>query len=546
MNEAEALQQLRAAARDTTVVVEKNAKLADALSNEGFHVVLVSETETSNGLSRVAHPQLLADEWSALSCRSSQAVCIGSKPVARLVEHLTMRTHVNSNTARYRSRGWTENLLSNFHMLLEPSFGAYAGSLDGVPAFIIGAGASLDEDLPHIGRLYQKGLVIGINGAARLASLGMALTVEGNDVRDKLGPLGPDTVRAFGLFADPAVMQHGEGPAMPLFTGALAAIPEWLTGSQRLACSGLGGTAAVALAERLGCNPIVLIGHEFHLKDGGRIYPECLGIGEAHAHFESGETEKIWRFEWDERLRAQRRQNPLNEQDLAVPLKNAAGEVVWGTRAFAAAASWFEQAAEKTKAQMIQASAGGAALKGWISMPLGDVVRGLPGRDYALSPQENGLSPGVLLAWLEKQMSATLEAVHAGEELHREPSRKAVEALRQAMTSAVLLDPWCHAAVAGVAEARREEAPNGNAYKERQAGLEHASGVGWAIATEGPKLLEALVGAAVRIRSQGGSELQDCKMPPGAADDLLRCALRSMQRYDDMSRTRKAISWLRA
>lgn len=549
MTEQESIQQLRAVPRDTTVVVERNPKLADALGRDGYQVLHVAPTASVEQTHLAAHVpdcQYLADNWSALSCRSSSAVCIGTKPLGRAVEYLTVRAHINGNTARYRSRGWCENLLANFHMLLEPTFGAYAGALDGVPAFIVGAGASLDEDLKEIRKLHDRGIVIAINGAARVLQTGIALTVEGNDVTHKLGPLGPEIVRAFSLFADPAVTAHGEGPAMPVFTGALAAIPEWLTGYQRLACSGLGGTAAFSLAERLGCSPIVLVGHEFCLKDGGRIYPECLGIGESRAHLVQGETEQHWKFDWDETAKQQKRQNPLNEEDQLVILKNAAGEDVFSTRAFAAASTWFEQAASKTETKCIQATAGGAVLKGWTSMPLADVVRALPNRPYELSPNENGLSPGVLLAWLEKQMLATSAAIDAGQKLHADPSEAAIAALRKAMLAAPLVEPWCHAAVTEVAEARRESAPSRNRYQERKAALQHARWVGWAIATEAPKLLEGLVVAATRIREAGGSELQDCCMPPGAADDLLRCALRSMAPYQNLSRFRKAVSWATA
>lgn len=560
MTDLESIQRLRQAPRDTTVVIEGNAALADALSRDGYHVLYVGPSATEVWTDMVTGPvehvwngQMLADNWSALSCRSSSAVCIGTKPLGRLVEHMTTRAQVNGNTSRYRSRGWCENLLANFHMLLHPTFGAFTGALDGVPAFIIGAGASLDQDYKLATKLYDKGIVIGLNASARIANrrndqdgFGIALTIEGNDVRHKLGQLDERTVRAFSLFADPLVMEHGDGPAMPLFTGELAMVPEWLTGYQRLACSGLSGTAAVSLAERLGCNPIVLVGHEFHLTDGGRIYPECLGLGETRAHLRDGETGKIWTFEYNDELRAQKRQNPLNEEDLAVERVNAKGETVWSTRAFAAAASWFETASEKATAQLIQASHGGAVLRGWHSVTLDEVVRGLPNRPYQLAPNDNGLSPGVLLAWLEGQMRATTEAIEAGKRLHAEPSRERIEELRRALLRAPLAEPWCHATVKEVAEARRESAPSDNHYRERLAALEHASGVGWAIATDGPKLVEALVMAASRIRAEGGSELQDCRMPPGAADDLLRCALRSMRPYENMSRGRKLASWLRA
>jgi hypothetical protein len=419
--------------------------------------------------------------------------------------------------------------------MLEPSFGAYTNGLCGVPAFVVGAGPSLDQDLEHIRKLSRKGIVIAVNAAARLLDYGVALTVEGNDVRHKLGPLGVDTIRAFSLFTNPVVMNHGAGPLIPIFSAELAAIPEWLTGYQRLACSAFGGTTAVSLAERLGCDPIVLVGHDFHLEDGGRIYPECLGIGDTRVHRE-GNT---WRYEWDATLRAQPRQNPIREQDVLVEFEGKTS-----TPDLVGVATWMGQAANRCEGRtFIQATAGGAPIKGWKTVGLGDLE--LPERDYELSPAENGLSAGTLLAWLEGQMRATEIVYGAAARLEKTQTRGSIESLRTALRGAVLAEPWCHPTVMEVADLRRDEAP-GSARREYGAALQDARNVACALMHKLPSLLGELVNAASTIRAMGGSRLENCKFPPGAADDTLRCVLRSMEPYERLSPMRKATAWLTA
>ena len=529
---------IRAAPRDTTIVIEDNATLADSLHDAGYAVVSVGAKSRAPS---VESGQALADNWSVVTCRSSSAMCLGSKPLGRLVEHMAHRAMVNGNTARFRSRGWTENLLRNFHALLEPSFGAYTNGLRGVPAFIVGAGPSLDEDVEHIRGLGSKGLVIGINAAARLLEPGgVAMTVEGNDVRHKLGELGEGIIRAFSLFTPAEVLNHGSGPLLPIFSAELAAIPEWLTGYQRLACSAFGGTAAVSLAERLGCDPIILVGHDFHLRDGGRIYPECLGIGETRARRDG----KYWRYEWDEKLRSQPRQNPIRGEDYYAEISDGKGGVLASTPDLVGVAAWMSQVTERVEGRtFIQATAGGAPIKGWQSRGLGEL--GLPDCDYELSPAENGLSAGMLLAWLEGQMRATEIVFAQAERLEREQSRAAIESLRTALRGALLVEPWCHPSVMAVAEERRREAP-GTARYEHDMAMVDARCVASAIIEDVPSLLGELVHSASVIRAMGGSQLENCKFPTGAADDTLRCALRSMEPYERLSPIRKAASWLTA
>ena len=530
------LASIRACPRDTAVVIEGNAPLAEALQREGFFVLSVgAECDVPS----VPDAAALSEHWSTLTCRSSNAVCLGSKPLCSVVAELSTRAKINSNTAAYRSRGWAQHFLGNFHHLLQPSFGAYTGALAGVPAFIVGAGPGLDDDVELVALLAEKGLVIGVNAAARVTPSGMALTVEGNDLRFKLGELGDATIRAFSLFCPPPVLDHGTGPLLPIFTGELAGTPEHLTGYRRLACCSMGGTAAVSLAERLGCDPIVLVGHDFALMDGGRIYPECLGLGDTKAALRDGKTDKFWEYSWSRELVSQPRQNPLHDADLALPVTLADGTTGYTTHALQGPLRWLEQVATRlggTK-RLVQASARGAIVKGWQSACLADVVRELPDRQWELSPAENGLPSGVLLAWLERQMGAVQKVSDAA------ASRDSA-ALRAAMLRAPLVEPWCHARVAEASEAWRGEQRHQNPRRERDAAVAQRAAVCDAIAEEVPELFHELVMAASKMRALGGTALEDCRVSPGAAADVLRLCDAPVSRYDALSSWRKVQSWL--
>src|SRR6185503_9121917 len=186
--------------------------------------------------------------------------------------------------------------------------------LHGVPAFIVGAGSSLDRNHHLLVEASRRGIVIAVNAAARLPGVDVALTVESNDLRHKLGPLDHVGLRAFGMVSHPDVMAHGSGTLLPLLAGELGSLLEPLVGFERLACSAHGGTAAISLAERWGCDPIVLVGHDFAALDGGLVYPECLGIGTSRIRRDGDH----WSYEWDAELASLPRANPMLEGDLRV------------------------------------------------------------------------------------------------------------------------------------------------------------------------------------------------------------------------------------
>lgn len=477
------LDQIHAAPRDTTIVVQSHADLAHALRDRGFHVLLVGGT--SDRVQCVANARELEDQWSRLSCRNPSAIAIASPEVCETVERATNRAAINNNTSVFRARGWVEHFVRNLPTLTNPCGIALEG-LRGVPAFVVGAGACLDRNHHLLEEASRKGIVIAVNAAARLQAVDVALTVESNDLRHKLGPLTHVGLRAFGVTAPPAVMAHGEGVLAPIFAGELGGLVERITGVPKLACSAHGGTAAFSLAERWGCDPIVLVGMDFALADGGRIYPECLGIGDSRAKIVDG----AWAFDWDPTLKAQPRANPLHDHDAAVEVASIDGGKVWSTGAFSGTRAWFESAAVGMRGhhRLISAAEWGAAVAGFEAKTLRAVLDELPDREF--SAQNGGSVPEERLKdWIGAHMRGLYGVWEAAAMADVDA---ATAAMLIALRAAPLLEPWCHAHVAAVMAERRSAAPRRNARAEWAIAGHHARRVIGILADEAHSLAAEL------------------------------------------------------
>jgi hypothetical protein len=483
LTSAETLHAIRQLPRDTTLVVERNVPLAEALHAQGLHVVLVGAQHPS--ILAVPSPAALNDHWSAVTCRNPSVAGIGGKELQAVITAASERTRVNAATSTYRARGWAQNLIRNLRRLTNPLAMALRG-LDGVPAFIVGAGSSLDLNHALLPECAQRGLVIAVNAASRLPGVDMALTVESNDVRHKLGPLEHVALRAFATSADPDVMAHGHGQLAPVYAGELGDLLASLCGVPKLACSALGGTAAVALAERLGCDPIVLVGHDFEAVDGGLIYPECLGLGSSRTH----RVAAGFRFDWDESLRHQRRHNPLNEGDAAVELQALGGGTTTSTGALAGTLNWYAQAGDGMGAdvQLINASERGACIRGWEPWTLREVIDALPVRGYEIAGR-----PGATDERISQWLAAHARGIEAVERAARGHD---VVGMMAALRQAPLVEPWCQAQIAEVMAARREAPMHPNPWREWSASRGHEADIMATVLAELPGLVSELGHAA--------------------------------------------------
>jgi hypothetical protein len=411
---------------------------------------------------------------------------------------------VNQNTSAFRSRGWVEHLIANLPRLLG-STGMHVGGLDGVPAFIVGAGSSLDLNHHLLPECQKRGIVIAVNAAARLPGVDVALSVESNDLRFKLGPLQHVAIRVFSMISHPAVMAHGAGELLPIYAGELGSLMEPLVGAPKLACSAHGGTAAMSLAERWGCGPIVLLGHDFAV--GERSYPKCLGLGENPVRIEGDAV----RFSWSKELREQPRANPLHEADARVDVPALGGGVISSTMALAGTRRWFESAAiglgEQTR--LINASEWGASLEGWEAKTLESVLAELPEASYQMLGA-TGLSEERLLAWT-RQNIAGCHAVSRACETVLTDVDGGLRELLAALRGAPLAEAWCLAPTLEIMAARRAAPMHENQRTEWQAAGTTARELAAMTIGELPELvskLEEACSSIIRCRQEPSATLR--------------------------------------
>lgn len=344
--------------RDTLILAGSDAAYNEAKQRFPSHTVLRRDQLTDDDYTN----------WSRLTLRETGVLVLdGSDRLQRQVDELAERSAQNRMTSQLRSRTWVEHLLRNLHYLWEcPCVMAGAMSAP-VPAFIVGAGPSLGKNYRLLERVRENGLVIAVNSATKWVPAHIALCIESNDIRHKLHLV--EEQRAFGLTCDPALMACSGGQLLPVWNGELGALIEQLTGVPRLATSGSGSTAAVSLARRFGCDPIVLVGQDLAWTDG-LVY---AGTGSAQ------EVDGRVRLDWGT-LPEHRRADPLPTE---LDARKAPG---WGGVAevltsplFIAVRDWLSRWADiHSDARTYNCTEGGVHIDGWADVPLRDLLSTLP------------------------------------------------------------------------------------------------------------------------------------------------------------------------
>ena len=307
----------------------------------------------------------LRDRWSELSRRAVSAMVIGGNGADEISESVTrfcQITHMNKENSAKRSRRWAEHMLRNLLLLAEKPHGMKKGAFQGEPAFIVGAGPSLDKNrelLQHGG-----GVVVRINAASKAATGHSTLCVESNDLTAKLSE---DGVQFMALTSPPHVLRCRYERLRPIWCGEIAWIAEQITGIPRLAMSGSGSTAACSLARRWGCDPIVLVGHDLAFTDG-KVYASSTG------HRDS--IEEDGRYVWGTTsARMPRPNNPLPEAEELQdqPAWGGDGTVKVGAVHYGVRQWLTVFAAHPGHPRCINATEGGARIDGWEEMRLRDL-----------------------------------------------------------------------------------------------------------------------------------------------------------------------------
>ncbi len=316
---------------------------------------------------------------------------------AKLSE-LVDRSGINRNTHQQRARAWVEHLFANVRCLLDASpFVALRGRLEGVPAFIVGAGPSLAKNAALLRAATEKGLVIATNSSGRVLAKHevepqVFCCIESVDVSQLIAslPFVDRAIRAFSLSAHPNTFRTGRGPLFPVWE----AIPELadpmmrLTGAPGLAVSGSVSTLAFSLAYALGCSPIVLVGQDLAYT-GQRTHAE--GSAFDASRVEIGADGRL-RIQWCATSRGTRAPGdpPLHAEERLeeVTAWGGQGSVPSG-QSFAGPRAWLSGAAEQlrqqsSKTELINATEGGSRIEGFTERRLAEVIAEQPDRGLSV------------------------------------------------------------------------------------------------------------------------------------------------------------------
>jgi hypothetical protein len=455
------------------------------------------------------------------------------------VQDIFQRIGITQNTYEARARTWVEDILANLEAVVGTApFMTLMAKYQGVPAFIVGAGPSLDKNVRLLEEASKKGIVFAVNSSAKtLARQGFAphvlACIESMDSSKLLSelPFIDDVVRAFSLCAAPNILKTGKGPLLPIheFLPQFARPLEELTGVPGVAVCGSVSTAAFSIAHALGCSPIVLLGQDLAYTSG-RTHASGSWWEDSRATV-SKETGEM-KLDWSDALKKvghRHGSEPLTE----IPAWGGEGTVFSGV-SFTGIRGWFESAASVLKEgreslRLVNATEGGGRIDGFEEQKLEDVLRDLPERDIsaksiAAAAAEAGkpITQGRVADWAKAQARLTEDVRNAARRLRRrgesalgaiksedakrifksfEALEKAETAMRAAVHSASLVDLWAHGAVTET-EVDDPSADKNDSRAEAERATRRGIRVAGAIERSAAELRLKLLEAAERFASE--------------------------------------------
>lgn len=289
------------------------------------------------------------------------------REAARFHSHLKAelsRREVIEKTKEATDSAFLNNLIENIRLCCAlPDVLLLKGRLTPRPAFVVGAGPSLDQNGAQLKEAAEYGLIICASAAVKpLLNLGVSpqviMVLESADTARylELTPqeaqnLQPQTVLAGAAGCHPAHFKvPGYYRSLYHLNGGQAQL---LSQGLFLPQGGNAGTAAFALAYVWGLNPLILVGQDQAYQ--GRLL-HAADTADSVTEDDPGQT-------------------------LTVP--GVFGTTVETNTGLLASLNWYAEAAQTVKRKnsrirLINASAAGAAIRGFEEIPLNAVLASLP------------------------------------------------------------------------------------------------------------------------------------------------------------------------
>lgn len=309
-----------------------------------------------------------------------------------MLTELVKRSKLEHNTHHFRSQGWLNNYLTNLPALAKhPNITQYQGAFSNNPAIICSAGPSLNKNAELLKSLQGKCLIIAVNTAARaLASMGIQahviVSVESLDITSQLEDidwLGQATA-FLELTGNPRVFSMGFKSIVPLSvsSSSVAFFSERLQPGQTFAAGQCVANAAVAIAGRLGCPGIVLIGQDLAYEDDV-MYAKGTVFEEIRVSVKDGTT-TLHNMEAKDRIENDSdgvfqggAKAKHNYRPATLPAWGRPEDRVQSNEAFANFSDWFSKASDELKKEgkwVVNATEGGAHIAGWDHIPLHEAI----------------------------------------------------------------------------------------------------------------------------------------------------------------------------
>jgi hypothetical protein len=387
--------------------------------------------------------------WSTVAHNKPKAVLVrtpgyeilypeADRELDAMLKRLVSDIQINENTYHHRARVWLSDIFQNLPGAIgRVPFMALEGAFTRIPAFIVGAGPSLDKNGALLREATKKGIVISVNTSAlALARHGVVPQVlaclESLDLSADLKrvPFIDEVVRAFSLSGSPAHLTTGKGPLLPTFENIGHFEPlTRLFGCRGLPVGASVTTSAFSLAERLGCDPIVMVGQDLAYTND-QIYARGTAYegSSVRVHRDEKKVEQHWSAAARAAHGTSQGALPYAEPLIETAAWGGEGEVATSP-SFAAVRAWLETAASviarahPTK-KFVNATEGGARIAGFQELRLADVLAPMPDRapsatDIARGAESTGraLSREGLHRWAADQKERCAKTERAATEL---------------------------------------------------------------------------------------------------------------------------------
>jgi len=179
---------------------------------------------------------------------------------------------------------WTRNVFANYPLVSKArGIRFLAECCKGLPAFVIGVGPSLDDEIKELKAVKRRGIIIAVDAAFRplLANdivPDLVVSFDCKDDQNRLWQDIPKGINVPGLLNSctaPATLASWPGPVLfynqyhtqDELCGRI--LPDILPELGQIPSCGTVGNMAILAAHAMGCDPICLVGFDFCLQPKG-------------------------------------------------------------------------------------------------------------------------------------------------------------------------------------------------------------------------------------------------------------------------------------